>query len=69
MTMIDGSGANGNVNSAAFIAAVSGQDSTSLCGEPHVEAFVFVFVFSRASGFESLRKNMLRVLPLLTAVM
>lgn len=49
-----------------FIAAVSGQDSTSLC----VEAFVFfLFVFSKAWGFESLHENMLRVLPLLTVVM
>ena len=53
-----------------FIAAVSGQDSTSLCGEPCVEAFVFfLFVFSKAWGFESLHENMLRVLPLLTVVM
>lgn len=28
MTMIDECGANRNVNSAAFIAAISGQDST-----------------------------------------
>lgn len=50
-----------------FIAAVSGQDSTSLCGEPHVEALVCFF--SKASGFESLHENMLRVLPLLAVVM
>lgn len=58
MTMTDGCGANGNVTSAAFIAAVSEQTTLLAFSDP-----VCVCVW-KAFGFESLHESMFHVLLL-----